>query len=617
MTPTRSASNVGPTARWRPALGLAAARAARVRLHDRQGRRDAPGGRGHPGQRVHRRAQEAAARGPRHRGEIPRLRAGESRRRARAPRGRPGGQGLARRRTSCRSRSTASRSSPTRCSRGSSRAPRRRTRPGCKALLERPGVTERLEQIGVRYVVWLDGSTRKTDSGGSIACAVGPGGGGCFGVGWWEKQSGYVASVWDLRNGAELGSVSTDVTGTSVLIGAVAPIPIITPVQRTACNRLADQLRSFLVGDDLVGGGAAAAAGGAAGRVEPSPRRGGSNAIEVHRGGPAPERLPLTESQPDERGTRRWIGLALAGARWSPAGCATTSDSSPSLPQPPSPPRRRVPVAVRDRPAARAVPARPASPSSSGRRPARHRAEGSPGSPSASRRGPVVVRERVRQSGETGGEPAPQRWPQPPSETAGETGQAPDTVPGSRGPVWPASGQSPVSRRRVRPGRARPRARHRRTAGSRRDGGAGGAVPPPAAAGSAGPSGIGRRRRIPGRRRRCERHAAGPSGGSPAVGGGRRFGRRADDRRGPPRADRPALRRDLRGVRRAHAQGTGSRVAGARRARRRFGRGAAARRGEGEEAADRQWRRRGRRGRGHRHWRGSAAATGPVAGAAW
>jgi len=122
---------------------------------------------------------------------------------------------------------------------------------GLKVLLDRPGVAERLEQIGVRYVVWLDGNTRKTDSGGSIACAAGPGGAGCFGLGWWEKQSGYVASVWDLSSGAELGSVSTDVTGTSVLIGAVAPIPIITPVQRTACSRLADQLRSFLVGADL------------------------------------------------------------------------------------------------------------------------------------------------------------------------------------------------------------------------------------------------------------------------------------------------------------------------------------------------------------------------------
>jgi len=129
-----------------------------------------------------------------------------------------------------------------------------------KVLLERPGVAERLEQIGVRYVVWLEGRTQTTDSNGSVACTVGPGMAGCIGVGWWEKQSGYVASVWDLQSGSQLGSVSADVTGTSVLIGAVAPIPIITPVQRTACNRLSDQLRSFLVGEDLAGGSAAAAA---------------------------------------------------------------------------------------------------------------------------------------------------------------------------------------------------------------------------------------------------------------------------------------------------------------------------------------------------------------------
>ena len=132
---------------------------------------------------------------------------------------------------------------------------------GLKGLLERPGVTERLAQIGVRYVVWLDGNTRKTDGGGSVACAIGPGGGGCLGVGWWDKESDYVATVWDLQTATEVGTVTADVTGTSVLIGAVAPIPIITPVQSTACNRLSEQLRSFLVGSDLIETVPAAATG--------------------------------------------------------------------------------------------------------------------------------------------------------------------------------------------------------------------------------------------------------------------------------------------------------------------------------------------------------------------
>jgi len=133
---------------------------------------------------------------------------------------------------------------------------------GLKGLLEHPGVTERLMQIHVRYVVWLDGTTRKTNGGGSVACAIGPGGGGCFGVGWWDKESDYVATIWDLQTATELGTVTADVTGTSVLIGAIAPIPIITPVQSTACNRLSEQLRSFLVGSDLVGPAPAAATGG-------------------------------------------------------------------------------------------------------------------------------------------------------------------------------------------------------------------------------------------------------------------------------------------------------------------------------------------------------------------
>jgi hypothetical protein len=102
--------------------------------------------------------------------------------------------------------------------------------------------------MGVRYIVWVDGVTQKTDGGGSIACAAGPGGAGCLGLGWWEKTSDYEATIWDLRDGVSVGSLNTDVKGTSVMIGAIAPIPLIAPVQSTACDRLAGQLKAFLLG---------------------------------------------------------------------------------------------------------------------------------------------------------------------------------------------------------------------------------------------------------------------------------------------------------------------------------------------------------------------------------
>jgi hypothetical protein len=119
---------------------------------------------------------------------------------------------------------------------------------GFATFLQRPGVSERVNSLGVRYIVWIDGGTKKTDGGGSIACGAGPGGAGCLGLGWWEKHSDYEATIWDLKNGTSVGSVSTDVKGTSVMIGAIAPIPLISPVQRTACDRMANQLKAFLVG---------------------------------------------------------------------------------------------------------------------------------------------------------------------------------------------------------------------------------------------------------------------------------------------------------------------------------------------------------------------------------
>lgn len=116
-------------------------------------------------------------------------------------------------------------------------------------LLERPGVSERIASTGVRYLVWLDGATRKTDGGGSLACAAAPGAAGCLGFGWWEKESAYEATIWDLKQARSVGSVQTNVTGTSAIVGVVVPLPFVARVAGTACNRLAAQLRSFFNGD--------------------------------------------------------------------------------------------------------------------------------------------------------------------------------------------------------------------------------------------------------------------------------------------------------------------------------------------------------------------------------
>lgn len=113
-------------------------------------------------------------------------------------------------------------------------------------LLARPGISERIEQRGIRYIVWLNGTTEQTNGGGSMSCAVGPGGGGCFGVTWWEDDASYDAAVWDLRQKVDAGSVSADVHGTSMIPALIIPLPFVARTQSAACKDMARELKQFL-----------------------------------------------------------------------------------------------------------------------------------------------------------------------------------------------------------------------------------------------------------------------------------------------------------------------------------------------------------------------------------
>ncbi len=117
-------------------------------------------------------------------------------------------------------------------------------------LMARPGVAEKIAEQNIRYIVWLAGDTEKVAGGGSMSCAAGPGGGGCFGFAWWQKDADYDASVWDLDGLESAGTVSTDVSGKSFMPALVIPLPFIARTQATACHTLADQLHSFITDEE-------------------------------------------------------------------------------------------------------------------------------------------------------------------------------------------------------------------------------------------------------------------------------------------------------------------------------------------------------------------------------
>lgn len=113
-------------------------------------------------------------------------------------------------------------------------------------LLEKPGVMDRVKDTGVRFLVWLDGSTERTSSGGGISCAAGVGGAGCMGLAWWEDDARYDATVWDIEQLESAGTIYADFRGRSVMPAIIIPIPLIARPQAQACRGLTDQLREFL-----------------------------------------------------------------------------------------------------------------------------------------------------------------------------------------------------------------------------------------------------------------------------------------------------------------------------------------------------------------------------------
>ncbi len=113
-------------------------------------------------------------------------------------------------------------------------------------LLSRVLVRETMETHNVKYLINISGETKTNSSSGALSCAAGPGGGGCFGLAWWDDTSSYSASVWDIAQQSSVGSVSATVSGTSVIPALIIPIPIIARTKSSACDGLVKQLLNFL-----------------------------------------------------------------------------------------------------------------------------------------------------------------------------------------------------------------------------------------------------------------------------------------------------------------------------------------------------------------------------------
>ena len=116
-----------------------------------------------------------------------------------------------------------------------------------EGLLERDILQNAIEAFNVRYIIWIEGNTETTNSGGGMSCTISPAGAGCLGLGMWEDESNYEASVWDFHELSESGRISVDSHGTSYVPAVVIPIPLLARVQTNSCRGLGRQIQSFIV----------------------------------------------------------------------------------------------------------------------------------------------------------------------------------------------------------------------------------------------------------------------------------------------------------------------------------------------------------------------------------
>ncbi len=113
-------------------------------------------------------------------------------------------------------------------------------------LFDNPAVAARLESLGVRYLIWIQGRTETVDKSGSIGCAVGPAGGGCFGFASWDDAADYEAALWQLDARAQVGRIGTHTEGTSYVPALILPVPLLARVRDAACDSMAEQIATHL-----------------------------------------------------------------------------------------------------------------------------------------------------------------------------------------------------------------------------------------------------------------------------------------------------------------------------------------------------------------------------------
>jgi len=113
-------------------------------------------------------------------------------------------------------------------------------------LMKTPIVKNKIQQLGVRFLITWRGYTINQKLKGPILCGAGYGGGGCLGLAYGDRETSLAANLWDLQEGQAAGSAEAAKQGTTVVPAFILPIPLIARTESPACQDLANLIEQLV-----------------------------------------------------------------------------------------------------------------------------------------------------------------------------------------------------------------------------------------------------------------------------------------------------------------------------------------------------------------------------------
>ncbi len=112
--------------------------------------------------------------------------------------------------------------------------------------LAEPAIRQKMDALGIRYVLEFHGGTKMETPGGGVLFGAGFGAGGFFGYAYGTRESSFAVSILDVEQAAKPRDASVTERGSVHIPAFILPVPFIAATEKKACDELAGRIHEML-----------------------------------------------------------------------------------------------------------------------------------------------------------------------------------------------------------------------------------------------------------------------------------------------------------------------------------------------------------------------------------